>query len=115
MNSRQEDNSGAHGESASLRTILAITEQPDNLPKLNDLRQRIANANKASDKRIAATRQHINQRILDRLNFNDSTPLGKTELQRIFELLGEKGEVTAERFALRDAYDEALDAYRLQA
>jgi hypothetical protein len=36
------------------RLLLAITEQPDNAPKLNDLRQRIANANRASDKRIAA-------------------------------------------------------------
>jgi hypothetical protein len=38
--------------------------------------------------------------------------VGKTEPQRIFELLGRKGEVTSERLALRDAYVEALDAYR---
>jgi hypothetical protein len=50
------------------RLLLAITEQPDNAPKLNDLRQRIANANRASDKRIAAARQHINEQIGDRLN-----------------------------------------------
>jgi adenylate cyclase len=37
---------------------------------------------------------------------------GKTEPQRIFELLGRKGEVARERLALRNAYVEALDAYR---
>jgi adenylate cyclase len=36
----------------------------------------------------------------------------QTEPQRIFELLGRKGEVAAELLALRDAYVEALDAYR---
>jgi hypothetical protein len=38
--------------------------------------------------------------------------VGQTEPQRIFELLGRKGEVAGERLALRDAYVEALDAYR---
>jgi hypothetical protein len=38
--------------------------------------------------------------------------VGKTEPQRIFELLGRKGEVERDRLALRDAYVEALDAYR---
>ena len=41
--------------------------------------------------------------------------VGKTEPQRIFELLGRKGEVASERLALRDAYVEALDAYRRKA
>jgi hypothetical protein len=40
--------------------------------------------------------------------------VGKGEPQRIFELLGRKGEVGRERLALRDAYVEALDAYRHQ-
>ena len=35
--------------------------------------------------------------------------------QRIFELLGKKGEVPGERLALRDAFVEALDAYRREA
>jgi len=39
----------------------------------------------------------------------------KTEPQRIFELLGQKGEVTPERFALRNAYVVALNAYRGKA
>lgn len=40
--------------------------------------------------------------------------VGKSEPQRIFELLGHKGEVAAERLALRDAYVAALAAYRIQ-
>ena len=41
--------------------------------------------------------------------------VGKTEPLRIFELLGQKGEVAPERLALRDAYLEALEAYRDKA
>jgi hypothetical protein len=37
--------------------------------------------------------------------------VGKTEPQRIFELLGRKGEVAEERLKLRDAFDEALACY----
>ena len=40
--------------------------------------------------------------------------VGKTEPQRIFELLGRKGEFADERLALRDAFVEALGAYRRQ-
>jgi adenylate cyclase len=38
--------------------------------------------------------------------------VGKTEPQRVFELLGRKGEVSGERLALRDAFGAALAAYR---
>jgi class 3 adenylate cyclase len=38
--------------------------------------------------------------------------VGKTEPQRIFELLGRKGEVAGERLALRDTFVAALEAYR---
>ena len=38
--------------------------------------------------------------------------VGKTEPQRIFELVGRKGEVAEESLALRDAFEEALAAYR---
>ena len=41
--------------------------------------------------------------------------VGKTEPLRIFELLGQKGEVAPDRLALGDAYVEALDAYRGKA
>ena len=37
--------------------------------------------------------------------------VGKTEPQRIFELLGRKGETDSEHLALRDAFEEALAAY----
>jgi class 3 adenylate cyclase len=40
--------------------------------------------------------------------------VGKSEPQRIFELLGRKGEVAAARLALRDAFVVALAAHRLQ-
>jgi class 3 adenylate cyclase len=41
--------------------------------------------------------------------------VGKTEPQRIFELLGHKGALTSERIALRHAFAEALEAYRHRA
>jgi adenylate cyclase len=41
--------------------------------------------------------------------------VGKSEPERIFELLGRKGEVAAEKLELRDAFEAALVAYRAQA
>lgn len=38
--------------------------------------------------------------------------VGKTEPERVFELLGRKGEVSAELLELREAFAEALAAYR---
>ena len=63
------------------RLLLAITRLPDNAPKLNELRQRIANASKASDEQIAAARQHINEQIGDRLNFNDNVALARLDVR----------------------------------
>jgi adenylate cyclase len=40
--------------------------------------------------------------------------VGKSEPQRIFELLGRKGEIGGERLTLRDAFEEGLAAYRRQ-
>jgi adenylate cyclase len=40
--------------------------------------------------------------------------VGKTEPERIFEMLGRKGEVAAARLELRDAFEAALLAYRNQ-
>jgi adenylate cyclase len=40
--------------------------------------------------------------------------VGKSEPERIFELLGRKGEVAADRLELRDAFADALAAYRGQ-
>ena len=41
--------------------------------------------------------------------------VGKTEPQRIFEVLGRRGEVSSGRLELRDAFAEALAAYRGEA
>jgi adenylate cyclase len=41
--------------------------------------------------------------------------VGKTEPERIFELLGRKGEVPAAKLELRDAFETALVSYRAQA
>src|ERR1700757_4965413 len=43
------------------RLLLAIAAQPQDPAKLDDLRQRVASAGKASDEEIAAARQHINE------------------------------------------------------
>ena len=41
--------------------------------------------------------------------------VGKSEPERIFELIGRKGEVAAERLELRDAFEAALVSYRQQS
>jgi class 3 adenylate cyclase len=41
--------------------------------------------------------------------------VGKTEPERIFELLGRKGEVPAAKLELRDSFEAALVSYRAQA
>jgi adenylate cyclase len=41
--------------------------------------------------------------------------VGKSEPERVFELLGRAGEVGSERLELRDAFESALAAYRRQA
>ena len=115
------------------RMLLAITEAPDNTSKINDLRQRIANASKASDEQIAVARQHINEQIGDRLNFQDSIALARLDV-RIESLqeerqhyeavlakllavaqIGDKvqaGQLLAELDNLRDDFDRKVDAAR---
>jgi HAMP domain-containing protein len=69
-------------ESAYVRRLLmAITGLPDNAPKTNELRQRIANASKASDEQIAAARQHINEQVGNRFNFNDNVALARLDVR----------------------------------
>src|SRR5882757_7116480 len=63
------------------RQLLAIAERPDNAPKLDDLRQRIASAGKASDEQIAAARQHINEQIADPLDFDDNIALARLDVR----------------------------------
>jgi len=63
------------------RLLLAVAERPDNAPKVEDLRQRIANAGKASDDEIAAARQHINEQIADPLDFDDNITLARLDVR----------------------------------
>src|SRR6266403_3370030 len=63
------------------RLLLAVAERPDNAPKVEDLRQRIANAGKASDDEIAAARQHINEQIGDPLDFDDNIALARLDVR----------------------------------
>ena len=61
---------------------------------------------------ISEATNHLAADMLGAREIDSVVVVGKTEPQRIFELLGRKGEVAHERLALRDAYVEALDAYR---
>ena len=61
------------------RLMLAIAERPDNATKLDDLRQRVASAGKASDEEIANARQHINRQIADPLDFDDNIALARLD------------------------------------
>jgi adenylate cyclase len=61
---------------------------------------------------ISEATNHLAADMLEAREIDSVVVVGKTEPQRIFELLGRKGEVARERLALRDAYVEALDAYR---
>jgi adenylate cyclase len=61
---------------------------------------------------ISEATNHLAADMLEAREIDSVVVVGKTEPQRIFELLGRKGEVARERLALRDAYVDALDAYR---
>src|SRR5262245_55959241 len=61
------------------RLILAVTEPAGNEAKVDDLRQRVANAAKASDEEIANARRRINEQIADPLDFNDNIALARLD------------------------------------
>ena len=61
---------------------------------------------------ISEATNHLAADMLETREIDTVVVVGKTEAQRIFELLGRKDEVARERLTLRDAYVEALDAYR---
>jgi class 3 adenylate cyclase len=115
------------------RLLLAIAERPDNAPKVDDLRQRTANAGKASDEEIAAARQHINEQIADPLDFDDNIALARLdakiealqEERRRYEAVlakllaaaeagnkAQTGELLAELDDWRDDFDRKIDAAR---
>ena len=75
---------------------------------------RLEGANKLYGTRILAdeptvlkARNSIEAREIDLLS-----AVGKTETVRVFELLGETGQVGAEQLELRDAFQDGLAAYR---
>ena len=112
------------------RLLLAIAERRDST-KLDDLRQRIANAGKDSDEQIAAARQHINEQIADPLDFDDNIALARLDV-RIESLQEERrhyesvlakvlaaaevdnkaSELLADLNDRRDDFDRKIDAAR---
>src|SRR3954447_15607594 len=115
------------------RLLLATAERPDNPAKVDDLRQRIATAGKASDEQIADARQHINEQIADPLDFDDNIALARLDVriealqeerQRYEAVLGKllaaaeadnkvlATELLAELDDWRDDFDRKIDAAR---
>ncbi|HLY47330.1 MAG TPA: adenylate/guanylate cyclase domain-containing protein [Stellaceae bacterium] len=78
---------------------------------------RLEGASKAYGTRVlinAATRRLAGAAIETR-EIDAVLVVGKSEPERIFELLGRRGEVGAERLELRDMFADGLDAYRAGA
>ena len=82
-----------------------------------NLAARLEGANKSYGTRalVSETTHRLAADLMETREIDSVLVVGKSEPQRIFELLGRKGEVAADMLALRDAYGTALDAYRRQA
>jgi adenylate cyclase len=82
-----------------------------------NLAARLEGANKAYGTRalVSETTYRLTADLMETREIDSVLVVGKSEPQRIFELLGRKGEVAGDILALRDAYVAALDAYRRKA
>jgi len=120
-------------ESAYVRRLLLAAEQTDDAAKVDNLRQRVAEAGKASDELIASARGHINDQIADPLDFDDNVALARLDVRieslqeerRRYESVLSKllaateahrqaqvGELLTELDDWRDDFDRKIDAAR---
>ena len=117
------------------RLVLATAERPGDPAKIDDLRQRVAAAGKASDEELADARRHINEQIADPLDFDDNIALARLDdkvealqeerhryesvLPRLLSAADaghqeEAGQLLAELDGWRDDFDGRIEAARTE-